>query len=469
MKSLWRLDAVDIADLIRAGSISCVEAVDAALERLEDVNPLINAVVDVDREGARAEALAADKALRGAGFEPGPLHGVPVTIKINVDVRGRATTNGVAAFAQAVAREDSAVVANWRRAGAVIIGRTNAPEFSLRWFTDNPLHGATLNPWDRSLTPGGSSGGAASAVAAGIGALAHGTDSAGSIRYPAFACSVAGLKPSLGRVPSHNPGAGGDRSLPQQIVSVQGVLARRIRDVRLGFEAMAVADGRDPWCTDAIFKPQIPKPGARVAVLLQAGKKAAAPEIVMALKAASDALRDAGYIPEEASPPRLDEAAQLWLDIVLASNHVNLAPVIERHGSEKVRNAVRGMLNCSRLPDLATFMNHLARRDTILREWNAFFDRYAAVVMPVSWQPVFRVDEDQRGDDRMREIMDAQSVLLAPSILGLPSAVVPVALPGGLRQGVQIVGRRFDDDICLALAAAIEARLPVATPIDPVA
>jgi amidase len=468
MKNLWRLDAADIARLIRDRSVSCVEAVDAAFERLEDVNPLINAVVDIDREGARAEAVAADQALRRAGFEPGPLHGVPVTIKANADQRGRATTNGVAAFRDVIAQEDSAVVANWRRAGAIIVGRTNTPEFSLRWFTDNPLYGATLNPWDKRLTPGGSSGGAAAAVAVGIGALAHGSVSAGSFRDPAFACSVAGPKPSFGRVPAHNPSARGDRSLPQQIVAVQGVLARTIRDVRLGFEAMAVADGRDPWSIHMPFDRHGPMPGARVAVLTRTERNGGDSEIATALKVVSDALRDAGFVPEEASPPRFDEAAQLWLDIVMASNHHNLAPLVDRHGSDKVKNAVRGMLNCAVMPDLATFMKHLARRDSILREWNAFFGRYAAVVMPVSWQPVFHVDDDQGGDEKMREIVNAQSVMLAPSILGIPSAVVPIRLPDGGRQAVQVVGPRLHDEICLALAEEIETRLRVVTPIDPV-
>lgn len=467
MKELWRLDATEIARLVRTKAVSCVEVIDSAQQRLDAVNPRINAVVDFDHDEARAFARAADDALSNSDFEPGPLHGVPVTIKINVDQRGRATSGGVTAFRDLIAPEDSAVVANWRRAGAIIIGGSNAPEFSLRWFTDNPLHGATLNPWDRALTPGGSSGGAAAAVATGIGALAHGNDSAGSIRYPALACSVAGLKPSVGRVPSYNPTAVGDRSLPQQIVSVQGVLARRIRDLRLGFEAMAVQDMRDPWSMPAPAD-RLPLPqGARIAVVMRSQSHEVRSEVAAAIEAASVALRDAGFAAKEARAPRLDEAAQLWLDIVLASNYYNLVPLVERFGSEKVKNAVRGMLNCSRLPDLETFMRHFARRDSILREWNAFFGRYSAIVMPVSWEPVFAVDADQRGDETMKEIVAAQSALLAPSILGLPSAVVPVQLPGGLRQGVQIVAAAFREDTCLALAEQIEARLAVATPIDP--
>lgn len=467
MKNLWRLDAVDLAGAIRDRSTSCVEAVTAAFERLDHVNPRINAVIDVDREGADAAARAADEALRRADFVPGPLHGVPITIKANTDQQGHVSANGVSGFRNNIAQEDSAVVANLKRAGAIIIGRTNTPEFSLRWFTDNPLYGATLNPWDKTLTPGGSSGGAAAAVAVGIGALAHGTDSAGSIRYPAFACAVAGLKPSLGRIPSHNPSAKPERALPQQIVAVHGPLARRVRDLRLAFDAMAIADRRDPWSVAARVENSAIQQGARVAVLMRSEQHEAHAETAMALALAADALRDAGMIVDEICPPRFDEAGQLWLDIVMPSNHYNLAPTVERLGSDKIRNAVRGMLNCADVGDLPAFMNHLARRDAILREWNTFFDRYAAIVMPVSWEPVFGVDDDQSGDARMRDIVEAQKPLLAPSILGIPSVVVPIQLPQGARQAVQVVGPGFGDEMCLALAEEIEARCAVGTPIDP--
>jgi amidase len=181
----WRWQACDLAQAIRTRRISSREAVMSCLARLAAVNPCINAVVDCLPEEALAAADAADRAVATA--EPlRPLHGVPVTIKINVDYAGRATTNGVVAFKDRIAQADSPPVANWRKAGAIIIGRTNVPPFSARFFTDNALYGRTLNPWDAGRTPGGSSGGAAAAVATGIGALAHGNDRAGSIRYPAL-------------------------------------------------------------------------------------------------------------------------------------------------------------------------------------------------------------------------------------------------------------------------------------------
>lgn len=245
VSDLWRLSAVELAARIRRRDVSAVEAAQSALARLEAVNSRINAVVDHRAEDALAQAAQVDAAL-ARGEDPGALAGVPVTVKVNVDQAGFATTNGVTLQKDVIATVDNPVVANLRKAGAVIVGRTNTPAFSLRWFTRNLLHGDTLNPRNPALTPGGSSGGAASAVAAGIGHLAHGTDIAGSIRYPAYACGVHGLRPSLGRVPAYNA-ALPERTIGGQITAVSGPLGRSIADLRLGLAAMAAPDPRDPW------------------------------------------------------------------------------------------------------------------------------------------------------------------------------------------------------------------------------
>ncbi len=206
-RDLWRWDAVELAAAIRTRKVSSREAVQSVLERLEAVNPAINAVTVVLGDPALADADAADAAVK-RGEAVGMLHGVPVTIKENIDQTGQATTNGIVTFKDVIARSDSPPVANWKRAGAVIVGRTNTPAFSLRWHTDNALRGRTFNPWARERTPGGSSGGAASALASGIAPLAHGNDLGGSVRYPAYCCGVAGIRPTLGRVPPYNPTAG---------------------------------------------------------------------------------------------------------------------------------------------------------------------------------------------------------------------------------------------------------------------
>ena len=203
MEDLWRLSAADIAALIRSKKVSAKQAASAALARLDAVNPSINAVVDHRPEDVLAQAAAIDAAIT-RGEEVGPLAGVPVTVKVNIDQQGFATTNGLTLQRDVIARTNNPVVDNLRKAGAVILGRTNCPAFLYRWFTTDLIHGDTRNPRDASITPGGSSGGAGAAVAAGIGHIAHGTDIAGSIRYPAYACGVHGLRPTLGRVAAFN-------------------------------------------------------------------------------------------------------------------------------------------------------------------------------------------------------------------------------------------------------------------------
>ena len=203
MPEFWQESAATLARRVRDRDSSAVEIAEAALARLDSVNPAINAVVAEFPDEALAAARAIDASV-ARGDDPGPLCGVPVTVKVNTDQKGHATTNGCRRQCDLVSAEDNPVVANLRKAGAVIIGRTNTPAFSLRWFTRNSLHGHTRNPRNPNLTPGGSSGGAAAAVTAGIGAIGHGTDIAGSIRYPAYACGVHGLRPTLGRVPATN-------------------------------------------------------------------------------------------------------------------------------------------------------------------------------------------------------------------------------------------------------------------------
>src|SRR5215470_9093713 len=231
MNELWRLSASEVARLVRAGKVSAREVADVALQRLDSVNPRINAIVDCRPDVVRKQADRVDSAL-ARGDDPGPLAGVPVTVKINTDQAGFATTDGSRLQENRVAKFNSPVVDNLVRTGAVLLGRSNAPTFALRWFTSNLLHGGThtRNPRSEQLTPGGSTGGGAAAVAAGIGHIALGTDIGGSVRYPAYACGVHGLRPSLGRIPFYN------ESLPEapigaQVMHVAGPIARTVEDL----------------------------------------------------------------------------------------------------------------------------------------------------------------------------------------------------------------------------------------------
>src|SRR5215510_15655160 len=245
MQDLWRLSATDLAGLIKSKKLSAKEAATAALARLDAVNPKLNAVVVHRPAEVLAEAASVDAKI-ARGENVGVLAGVPVTVKVNIDQAGFATTNGLKIQKDALAKDNSPVIDNLRKSGAVILGRTNCPAFSYRWFTTNLVHGDTKNPRDSGITPGGSSGGAGSAVAAGIGHIAHGTDIAGSIRYPAYACGVHGLRPTLGRIPAFNP-ALPERPIGPQIMAVSGPLARTVNDLRISLAAMSARDIRDPW------------------------------------------------------------------------------------------------------------------------------------------------------------------------------------------------------------------------------
>src|ERR1700735_777009 len=241
MEDLWRLSATDIAALIRSKKVSAKQAASAALARLDAVNPSINAVVDHRPDDVLAQAAAIDAAI-ARNEDIGALAGVPVTVKVNIDQQGFATTNGLKLQRDVIATTNNPVIDNLSKAGAVILGRTNCPAFSYRWFTTNLIHGDTRNPRDPGLTPGGSSGGAGAAVAAGIGHIAHGTDIAGSIRYPAYANGVHGLRPTVGRIPAFNA-ALPERAIGAQIAAVSGPLARTIRDLRIGLAAMSARGG----------------------------------------------------------------------------------------------------------------------------------------------------------------------------------------------------------------------------------
>jgi len=205
---LWELPATEIARLIRTGEASAREVLDAHAVRIEEVGPPLNAFTELYLDEARASADAADRRL-AAGEPVGPLHGVPTAIKANTDEIGHATTNGVRAWAERIATDDAIVTARLRAAGAVFVGRTNTPAFSMRWCAENDLHGRTHNPWHHGRTPGGSSGGAGAAVASGMVALAQGNDYGGSIRYPAHACGISTASASRSSSPRTRAAAPG--------------------------------------------------------------------------------------------------------------------------------------------------------------------------------------------------------------------------------------------------------------------
>ena len=451
----WRLSATALAGCIAAGECSAREATESVLAHVAQVNPRINALTDVHAVQALQAADAADQAqVRGDAL--GPLHGVPVTLKVNVDTQGWPTTDGVSAWQDNMASEDSPVVASLREAGAIVVGRSNTPAFSLRWFTDNDIHGRTLNPFNQAVTPGGSSGGAAAAVATGMGAIALGSDYGGSIRYPAWACGVVGLRTTVGRIPSYKATAP-HRTISNQQMSVQGPLTRTVSDARLALSVMSRGSALDPqWVPAPLKFPPTPGP-LRVAVCASHPAFPAHPGVREVVMQAAQWLADAGCVVEEACPPHFEEAAHLWRALVFNDLRRAGRPAIEQMGDVSVQAALRHYL--SDCPDWGRdpYLDGLTRRFSIARDWALFFERHPVLLMPNSWEVQFAVDQDTTSAARMAELLAAQSPQLAVAMLGLPGLSVPTGLVNGLPTGVQLVASRFREDLLLQAAEWIEA------------
>lgn len=461
-KPFWALDATETAKLIRKKQASSREIVQAHLDRLDAMNPKINAVVRPLHEAALAEATAADEAV-ARGDRLGLLHGVPITTKINVDQTGLPTDNGVRALKDLIAHEDAPQVANLRNAGAVVIGRTNSPAFAMRATTDNALHGLTLNPWDKKVTCGGSSGGAGASIAVGIGALAQGNDIGGSIRWPSYCNGVTGLRPSVGRVPAHNASAPSPRAFAAQLMSVNGPMGRSVRDMRLGLAVMSEGDPRDPvWVPAPVNPPPLNAP-LSIAVAIE---KNLHPAIKATLRRAASHLQDAGYDVEEIEPPELDHVADLWSEIGLAEIGAVLRPLIATIGDDGMTRFMEDLWALKGSADLARYQAALRAREVILIKWQVFLDTYPLILMPSCGELSIPVGLDTQGPEAVTRLLSAIKYQFAIPVLGLPSLALPMATHDGLPMGIQIVTRRFREDLCLAAGEIIEYREPPVCPID---
>ena len=464
MTELWRLSATALAMRVRAREVSAREAAKAALDRLEAVNPIINAVIDYRPEWVYEQADRIDAAI-ARGEHAGPLAGVPVTTKINVDQAGFATTNGTPLQKDLIAQVNSPAVENLVRAGAVLLGRTNSPTFALRWFTSNQIHGHTRNPRNPSLTPGGSSGGAAAAVTAGIGHVALGTDIGGSVRYPAYACGVHGLRPSIGRVPAVNASSP-ERPIGAQLMSGAGPIARTVEDLRVALAALAAPDLRDPWWAPApLIGPEVP---LRAALCLRPGGMTVTKAVEDALLDAGRRLADAGWSVEPIDDvPLLRDAAEVQERLWLGDGFPALADAVARDGDPGAQAVVDGMrAKVAAMPENAV-VKSLVRRTTLTREWRLFLTRYAVLLLPVSGELPFADDLDLQGAAGFQRVWDVQLTMRALPAMGLPGLVVSTGMMRDVPVGVQIVAAHFREDLCLLAGEAIEARGAPPSPIDP--
>ncbi len=454
---LWQKSAIELAELIRSKQASSREIIDAHLDRIEAVNGDLNAVVVVLADEARAEADKADAAVV-AGVELGALHGVPMTVKENLDLVGTPTTSGMAMLAEAMPTADAPAVERMRAAGAIPIGRTNMPEMGLRISTDNPLRGLTRNPWHPDITAGGSSGGEASAIASGMSPVGIGNDIGGSLRNPAFCCGIASIKPTHGRVPMGGTIEPLDPPLAGSIMATDGPMARTVADVRLGLQLMSGQHVRDPRSVTVAFDSE-PAP-KKVALITSMHGAPVKPEFVEAVREAGAALVAQGYEVEEVEAPELEQVNLTWAALLSASVGL-LIPLLE------------GIMDPESWSFLKTFTEDFAQDvpiDVITGEtgrlgrvWSAFFADYPIMVSPVLANSAFPHGADV-AEGGTELAMDLMRMITPGNLLGMPAAVVTTGLADGMPKAVQIMADRFADDRTLAAAEIIEAASPVIWP-----
>jgi len=466
-QELWRWSATQMAQAIAAGEVSSLECVESSIARIEATNSVVNAVIDPLYDAARREARMADDEI-AQGKIRGPLHGVPVTIKINIDYAGRATTNGVAQFQDRVAVLDSPVVKKWREAGAVIVGRTNVPAMTFGLFTNNKLYGRTYNPWNRQISPGGSSGGAAVSVATGMVPIAHGNDAGGSIRYPAYCCGVFGMRPTHGRVAHYNATSPTESAIMGQLASSTGPFARTIDDLRTGLNTMAGHDPRDPWSSFAPISPAKLLAPCKVAVLTELEGVEKDAEVVEALKMAASWLEDAGYIVEECPPPRYAEASVLRDTLIVHELRIHNLPMIEASAPPEEINEAHALFDATPKVDFDGFRAGLARRTTILREWLAFMQEYPLVLTPATWRKPQKIDTYDHPVRLTADQVLELSPQHVPPLLGLPTLAAPTGLADGVPMGIQLMASLFEEERLFNAGLVFEKNCSLPTPIDPV-
>jgi len=459
MNDLIFLPAVAMAEQIRRKKISPVEFVAAHLAQIEKLNPRLNAFAQVDEEWARRAARAAETAVMQKKTL-GPLHGVPISIKSSISVAGLRHESGTRLRAGLVATQDAPLVTRLKNAGAIVLGVTNAPEFLMAWETDNLLHGRTNSPWDLERTPGGSSGGEAAAIAAGMSAGGVGSDGGGSIRVPAHFSGICGLKPTPGRVPAtgHFPVSAG----PFALIGVVGPMARTVADLKVLFEVMQGPDDGDTCAAPVPVR--WPSADAvknlGICYFEDDGRTPVTPETRAAVRTAAEALRSAGFKVEPFQPQGLEEARQLWHKFFVVASAMLLKPMF------KEADADLSLILKQFLDEAAVQPAHTGRslldawiqRDLLRARFLAQMQQYPILLCPAAAIPAFRHGERSwQVEGKTVHYLDAWSYTEFFNLLGNPAAVVPVGhSPEGLPIGVQIVGRPWEEEQVLFVAAMVE-------------
>jgi amidase len=461
--------ASDLAKSIRDRQLSCLEVVEAHLAHIDEHNSRINAIVTLDEEGARERAREADEAL-AAGEPWGPLHGVPITIKDTHETAGMRTVSGFKPLAEYVPSEDAAAVARLRAAGAIILGKTNTPLLTTDWQTHNPVFGRTSNPWNPELTVGGSTGGGAAAVAAGLSPLELGGDVGGSARIPAHFCGVFGLKPTQHAVSTrgHIPDLPG-RSRAETQMLQPGPLARSARDLALALGIIAGPDPRRPMVPPVHFERlgEVELGSLRLAWCDGFGGVVVSGDTSVALETTARALAEQGCQVDRTLPAEIDwdELWTTWGELVqpevagsfpgIMKALMSVLGMLSARQSVMNRGWMRGMGR-----DRGLYFEALARRDEISARLEHFLAGYDAWMIPTVVVPAFphakpgkpiQVDEDS-----VPYMMAGSAYTAVASLSGHPAVTVPGASSSEeLPIGIQLIGRRWDDMRLLAIADRI--------------
>ncbi len=466
MNELCRSSATELARRIAAREVRARDVVEAHLERIAQVNPALNAVTRVLAEDARAAADAADRAV--AADEPlGPLHGVPFTVKENIDLVGSPTTQGVPALADALPSVDAPIVERMKRAGAIPIARTNLPDLALRVHTASTLYGLTRNPWNPERTAGGSSGGEAAAIATGMSPLGLGNDIGGSLRNPAHCCGIASLKPTSGRLPRASAIPPEDPSLASQLMYVEGPMARHVADLRVALSILAGPHPRDPFAVPAPLEGERPAGPLRVAVLETPPGGGIEPGVRDAVRRAADVLAEVGYDVRDGCPPAFERAIEVWGAWLMNDLRPTLG-IFERIMSAEAIDVLRFF--AERFPPIepAGLVELLVERHAIARGFSLYQVETPLLLWPVWTRTAFPHGHDVATEESRTDVFETMRCVLPANLLGLPAVAVPVTTVDGLPVAVQVVGPRFREDLCLEAGEALEAALGRLTPIDPV-
>ena len=450
------MPASELSAAIRAKRVSPVEVVKAVLDRIERLNPRLNAYCTVTAESARREAAAAEAAvMRGDAL--GPLHGVPVSVKDLVITRGVRTTFGSRIYENNVPQEDAPLVERLKAAGAILVGKTTTPEFGWKGVTDSPLLGITRNPWNPERTPGGSSGGAGAAVAAGLAPLAVGTDGGGSIRIPGSFCGVFGLKPTYGVIPVYPASATGT-------LSHAGPMTRTVRDAALMLQVMAGPDDRDPLSfplegMDFVAGLEGEIHGLRVAWSPTLGYAVVDPEVRSVTEAAAKRFSGLGCQVEEVNRV-FDDPDRIWAPLFYAGIAARLDDFLAEW-RERTDPGLVQIVEEGRRISAVQFAKASFARATFTEAVRKFFSQYDLLLTPTLAVPPFAVGLEQPPNRPAGSRLAWVAFTYPFNLTGQPAATLPCGFTrDGLPIGLQIVGRRLADATVLRAAAAYEAAAP---------